>query len=403
MKTNNRKTLKNRIIIWGGWYGSHNVGDRLLLLTITDILASHFHSVEITVLTDSAEQIHRYIDPISHFQFHVLESKKQLAQVISSLAKGHLFILGGGVPFFQTPKQILVMSFLTILCRIFDTPYGAWCVASQPLTSPLAKRIFAWILNGAAFITTRDDFTTLLFQKMGVRTPIEKVADSTFTFHLPQTNINLNDYRVASERIEHLPLLALSPRTLSGSDNRKQIHYRFQSKQQYQQELDCFAGILDWGWENGYQPIFIPMNTFGDDDDRLAANSIIKQSRFGKFALLVNQEIPPQDSVLLYRLCQASFVARVHGSVTSALANTPVMMYAFQPKHVGIMQSMGLEAYVINSERCKPNNAILLMEKLLHNRTSIQREMQSRLNDLQISALRPVQLISQYLTLKERI
>ncbi len=27
------------IALWGGWYGSHNMGDQALLLAITDILA----------------------------------------------------------------------------------------------------------------------------------------------------------------------------------------------------------------------------------------------------------------------------------------------------------------------------------------------------------------------------
>ena len=28
------------IVLWGGWYGSHNIGDQLLLLTITDLIQS---------------------------------------------------------------------------------------------------------------------------------------------------------------------------------------------------------------------------------------------------------------------------------------------------------------------------------------------------------------------------
>lgn len=401
MKIFHREAPTNDIILWGAWYGSHNIGDQLLLLTITDILSSHVQNVSFTVLTDSSQQIHHYMDPTSRVNLRILESRKQLRKVIGSLASGQLFLLGGGVPFFQSPKQVLVMSFLTGLARIFHTPYGTWCVASQPITSPLAKFIFRWILNGAAFITTRDNFTTQLFQGMGVRKPIEKVADSAFVFQARQADLGLNAFQMVGQRLAQRPLLALTPRTLTGSDNRKQIHYRQQSQQQYQQELDCFAAILDWSWESGYQPIFIPMNTFSADDDRMAAIKIIDQSKSGKFALLIDQEITPQEAIYLYSLCQASFVARVHGAVTSAIAGTPVMMYAFQPKHSGIMQSMGLEAYSLSVEKSDPNDAITLMNKLLQNRSSVQQEMQNKIKENQISALRPLQLLANILNLKK--
>ena len=50
---NNRNAKPTHIVLWGGWYGSHNIGDQLLLLTITALIQSEFENVTFTILTDS--------------------------------------------------------------------------------------------------------------------------------------------------------------------------------------------------------------------------------------------------------------------------------------------------------------------------------------------------------------
>jgi len=43
-----------RIIFWGGWYGSRNIGDRLLLISITDLLQNSigpFHQIVFSVVS----------------------------------------------------------------------------------------------------------------------------------------------------------------------------------------------------------------------------------------------------------------------------------------------------------------------------------------------------------------
>ena len=47
--------MTKKIVIWGAWYGSRNVGDQLLLLAITDILYQH--------LTDNLKIIGYRNDP----------------------------------------------------------------------------------------------------------------------------------------------------------------------------------------------------------------------------------------------------------------------------------------------------------------------------------------------------
>ena len=188
------------------------------------------------------------------------------------------------------------------------------------------------------------------------------------------------------------PWVALTPRTLRSRDGEAETHYNPKTQTQFEQEIACFAAALDWLWEQGYQPVFVPMNTVAPDDDRIASRLAMEAATHGDRALLLDEEIRPRLAPALYQRCQASFVARVHGSITSMVANCPVMMYAFAPKHAGIMASMGLEAYSLAEAEATPQRTIQMLADLLANRQQVRLAMAKQLEVLRQEALIPAQL-----------
>ena len=393
-----RDSKPYHIVLWGGWYGSHNIGDQLLLLTITDLIQDELKNVTFTILTDSPKNIQTYMQAESNCTIEPLASRHQIIRLIRVLASADFFIIGGGVPYFQNPKQIAVIAFLTGLCKLFKTPYGNWCVSSQPVSSGPAKRIFGWILNCASFITFRDNHTLQLFEACGVKKQMLKCADSAFTYLPLLEGKNLDQLQLFGQRDIKRPLIALMPRTLSGQENKNQTHYTKQSEKEFHREIESFSAALDWSWENGFQPIFIPMNTFGEDDDRRATKLCVQKAKYGRNALLIDEEIRPQDVVRILSECQASFSARVHGSILSAICQCPVMMYAFQPKHEGIMFEMGLQDYILKPENASSEATCYLLETLVTNRDQIHKNLLLTLNELNNSARLPLQLLIKYLT-----
>jgi polysaccharide pyruvyl transferase WcaK-like protein len=394
-----RDTKPYHILLWGAWYDSHNIADHLLLLTITALIQSELKNVTFTVLTDSPKHIQTYMQAESSCAYEPLASRRQIVRVIRALTSADFFIIGGGVPYFQNLKQIAVITFLTGICKLFKTPYGNWCVSSQPVASAIAKRIFGWTLNGASFITLRDNHTSQLFKACGVKNQMLKCADSAFTFQPSVEGKTLDQIHFVGQRDITRPLIALMPRTLSGQENINQTHYTKQSEKEFQRELSSFSEALDWSWENGFQPIFIPMNTFGEDDDRKAAHLSIQKAKYRRNALLIDEEIRPQDAVRILNDCQASFSARVHGSILSAICGCPIMMYAFQPKHEGIMFEMGLEDYILKPENASSEATCLLLEKLVTNRDQIRKNLQTTINKLNYSARHPLQLLVKHLSI----
>ena len=386
--------MKKKIVIWGAWYGSRNVGDRLLLLAITDILHNHLSkNIEFNVLTDNAAWVEKYTSEESQCNITAIQSRQEIIDVIKVIRNCDLFIIGGGVPFFEQPSHVFVWIFLICVVRLFRKPYLLWSVSSQKIESLFALYAYKWILRGTTLITYRDKTTRNLFESCGVQSEnMHHVADPGFTLDCDDESKGIEILKAAGWTTESRPLVALTPRRLRVADGESETHYRIKSPRHYQHEIECFVSAFDWLWENGYQPIFIPMNTVAPDDDLSAARDIIQHANFGMHALVISETLRPRLVPGIYRQCNASFVARVHGSITSMLGNCPMMMYAFAPKHNGIMEMMGMEDYCLSMGMATPQNAIKMLDNLISFREILQRNMQNRLPKLQQEALYPMEL-----------
>jgi len=388
------------IVLWGAWYGSHNIGDQALLLSIVDLLGEALGDVRFTVMTDNPEHVLRYGKAESRYPIDALHNRRQLPEVLRRLATCDLLVFGGGVSFFPERMHLLAMALIVATARLGRTPYMTWAVSSQEGSGAWARRLFGWVLNGAAAITYRDQHTHDLFRASGVTKTMQLVGDPAFWLEMAGGPRIDQLIKRAGQRDESRPLVALTPRTLRSRDGEAETHYRPKSEAQYEQELACFTAAVDWLWENGYQPIFIPMNTVAPDDDRIAAREIRSQAWYGSQALLVDEEVRPREAPCLYQRCQASFVARVHGSVTSALGGCPPMMYAFAPKHVGIMASMGLEGFALREAAATRETTTALLADLLAHRDEALENFARRLPVLRQESLIPARLAAEILKKK---
>jgi polysaccharide pyruvyl transferase WcaK-like protein len=391
-------SVDKHIVLWGAWYGSRNVGDQILLLTIMDLLNAALDGrAHYTALTADPKHVLAYTLP-EKYKIDAHKTRKDFGETVRSLRDCDLFIFGGGAPFFEQTYQVVSMAVVTGLLRLFRKPYLLWVVSSQEVHSSFARLIFRWVLAGATAITVRDDHTRALFEACGVDPErMTLIADSGFTLRAENDQQGQAFLRRAGWGGDDRPLVALTPRTLRSSDGEAETHYNPKTQSQYDQELECFSAAADWLWEHGYQPIFVPMNTVAPDDDRLAAKAVMARARYGAQSLLIDEAIPPRTAPAIYRQCRASFVARVHGSVTSAIAACPMMMYAFAPKHIGMMQAMQMEAFILREQDAHSGIAVTMLEKLLAERADLQKKLSTRLQILQQNAGRPAEMAKKIL------
>lgn len=379
---------KFRITLWGGWYGSHNIGDQALLITIAELLSKIVGGTKFVVLTNNPQHVEAYMREESSGEVEALHNRREFLKIVHRLATSNLFIFGGGVPFYENLDHVLVMALLVGIARTFRTPYMLWAVSSQEVKSAFAKRVFRWVLEGARAVTYRDEHTAELFRSCGFRGAMEHACDSGFWLN-PSPDwegIEVIE-RSKGSRDARRPLVALTPRNLISA--KAAHHFRPKKMEQYEQELNCFAIAVDWCWENGFQPIFVPMHVFPPDDDRMAAYQIVKRARHGERALIVEEEIRPSVAPVMYGQCAFSLVARVHGSITSAIGGCPVGMYVFAPKHAGIMRAMGLEGYCIYEENVSPQTVTDLLERINSNREALRMMLAKKIESLKHCAIKP--------------
>jgi len=373
---------RKQIIIWGAWYGSKNVGDQALLLAITDMLSDIIEDVEFIVLTTNPVWVSEYTTRDSVNSFCPLHSRKQFIEVVKSFFIADAFIFGGGVPFYDEMAHSLAIVLLVTLARIFKVPYALWAVSSLFIHSNVSKSILRYVLSNASVVTYRDSHTRKLFNECGRENDQQQlVPDPVFTLHL-------NDDRSAQSllmragRQSSRPLVALTPRPLRGRDGESHTHYAPKSDFDSQKEVEVFSAVLDWLWENGYQPIFVPMNTVAPDDDREVAHKIMAIAYHGNQALLIDEEIFPRDAANVYKECHAAFVARVHGFVTAFLGRCPILMYAFDWKHKGIMEQTGFSKYIFDPEKHVASDAVGMMSQILESRSGLIAQMEKKHEEL---------------------
>jgi polysaccharide pyruvyl transferase WcaK-like protein len=384
-----KKSVSNpRIVIWGGWYGSRNIGDRLLLITIADILFENNDQIDLTILSAKPEFVREYFVCPENSTYRVIKPKKNFLKLLYLLATCDLLIFGGGAPFYDEFEHAIEMVIIILTIKLFRKPYFLWCNTSYEIKRPIIRTIYKNIVDGAIKITCRDKYTYNIFSGLGIAQEPEIVKDPVFTltnFDQEDAERIINKYSPKADRHK---LFALTPRTLRTKSVEAQTHYNEKTIGEIQHQIEVYSIALEWLLDKGYTPIFIPMNTYFPDDDRIAAKKIIEGSKKGKDIILIDEMVMPRTAPALYSYCQGSLVSRVHGSVTSFLGNCGPIMYGFEKKHIGIMESMGI-ANLVFDVHSKPEAIIDLLQYLENDRQRIQELMKNTKNELASQARIP--------------
>ena len=392
--------MKNQqnVIIWGAWYGSGNVGDQALLLSIANLLNESFNNLRLVIITANPFLVKENTNRDTIVDCHPISPKKNFLDMILEFSRADYLIFGGGVPFYDDTSHTFATLFLVVVSIIFRVPIILWCVSSQVIKRKFTRLVLGLLVRYSKVLTCRDNHTFQLLLECGADPEnLQIIAVSVFTINIPKENTASREMinRASRNSLEfnEKELIALTPRLLRGQDGEAHTHYSPKNKLDWEKELNVYASVLDWLWEAGYQPIFVPMNTIAPDDDRTASKLVMEGAKYGRNAWLVDEFVPPLLAAGIYRECKAGLVSRVHGSVTAFLGGCPVVMYAFDKKHVGIMAQIGTIDQIFDPELDNPQDAIRKINEIIISNKSNLTSMQSKLTELQKSARIPIHMM----------
>lgn len=374
-----------RICLWGAWYGSRNAGDQAVLWTIGKLLNERIDGVELVVFSDKPRQANANL-ALAGIRGRALHKWKQLPAVILSLASADLFIIGGGVPFYDKGDHLLVFTFLVALAKMAGCPVMAYAVASQSLRSPVSRWVYRHLLDQFRAVTVRDPLTQRQLSSLGSRRPITLTADPAFT--LAGASSGRIDEILMSEGI-HMdparPLIGVTTRQLSSSHGYRGDHYRQLTPESIEAFQGAMARAADFLAMKG-QVCFIPMNTECPDDDRVMAGAVLAKMRRASSVASIRGQYTPAELMGVISRCGFLLASRLHSTILAAAAGVPFAAVAYDPKLLGIAESLHMSRYAHDMIGLRPELLLETLQAAWEQRQAIRQLLLGRVAELKTLA-----------------
>jgi polysaccharide pyruvyl transferase WcaK-like protein len=240
------------------------------------------------------------------------------------------------------------------------------------LYRPLAR----YCLNKASLIIVREKITLEYLHRIKVTNKhLYLTADCAFLLD-PSPKNNENGIFV-SENIElqKKPLIGVSA---SATLEQKGGNY-----------INSMAKIIGYLIEKlGAQVMFVPHvispnKYMGLGDDRRTAINICKRIKRRTNIFFVMGDYSPSDLKGIIGLCDLFISGRMHAAIAALSSNVPTAVTSWSHKYAGIMETVGMSEYVLDSKSLKAKEFQSLIDKLWDNRAMIKKELKLNVKEQQ--------------------
>ena len=238
-----------------------------------------------------------------------------------------------------------------------------------PLKTSLGKTLTRYIIENSDIVTLRDELSKIELQK--ILTEPKKISvfpDSTLGAIKPDEN-SVNKYlkREKITRGRRYIGLALRDLRVVLSDDDTEIIWN--------QIVNTLNKL-----KNEFEFVFVPQVTYKWDDDRIIANKLSKRlDKDVKFHIIKKWD-DPKELIGLYSCFDLTLSIRLHGTIFSCIAGTPVIAINYMPKVESFMESMELKEYLINIKSIKNDYLLKLINKLLEDK-EVSTKIKNKINE----------------------
>jgi polysaccharide pyruvyl transferase WcaK-like protein len=329
-----------RLLVYGGWFGSGNIGDDAILIGLREILHEIMWDPEIVTL--STDPIHTR--KICKVEAIPLQNLKSLLtggiKHYSDLFKKHdACLISGGTPFYDYGylSRIIHMG----LPRVTRRPLYCFGVGSKKIFSPWGRIITSKLLDGVRKISVRDEPTLRVLGEL-TGEPITITGDSAMFLEtvsrdkaydiLEKEGVNINK-----------PMVAICPRALSA--NHKNHYHDPVNAVTTNNILSQLSLSTRYLSERGYQIVLVPMHKGGYDSDLPIIMKIMDLAQESEARLLL-RDLRPEEIKGIFECMELVVGLRLHSLIIAASALTPVISINYDDKIKGFMNLMGLRGYL---------------------------------------------------------
>jgi polysaccharide pyruvyl transferase WcaK-like protein len=357
------------VLVFGGWFGSGNLGDDAILIGIREIMHQCIPEAEITALSSNPEYTKRVCgvdavplrSPRSLIPWNGADAGRSLVQIFEN---ADICLVSGGTPIYDYGHLARSLHFgLPTMLRRNLVCFG---IGAKPITSTMGRHLIRLLMGRARLISTRDAHSRDLLKSIGVDGSIRITGDSALFMEPSNPEIGL---RILRERgmDASKPMVAVCPRALS-TNYRAHYHEELTDDAISRIRLSI-ARAADRLAEEGYEIVFIPMHTAPFDNDLAEIEGVIKLMHNREPKVIVG-ELPPRDVAAILGRAELVVGLRLHSLILAAAHGVPAVSVNYDSKIMGFMELAGVEEYLCETED-EPSSLIEKAEKALDERGAL--------------------------------
>ncbi|MGB7968238.1 MAG: polysaccharide pyruvyl transferase family protein [Methanobacterium sp.] len=302
------------------------------------------------------------------------DNKEDLVRVEDQIKNCNILVLGAGnifhdktIDIFRGPIPLFAL--YVFLAKLYHKKVMLYGTSVTPLKTSLGKTLTRYIVENSDIVTLRDELSKIELQK--ILTEPKKIIvfpDSTLGAVKPD-EYTVNNFlkREKIPRGRRYIGLALRDLRVVLSDDDTEIIWN--------QIVNTLNKL-----KNEFEFVFVPQVTYKWDDDRIIANKLSKRlDKDVKFHIIKKWD-DPKELIGLYSCFDLTLSIRLHGTIFSCIAGTPVIAINYMPKVESFMESMELKEYLINIKSIKNDYLLKLINKLLEDK-EVSTKIKNKINE----------------------
>ncbi len=345
----------NKKIVVCGHYGSTNIGDEAIGLSLIQRFKNEYPDAEITFLSYDPQNTNeylkvnsRYLLPLGFKSFFRGIFKGELFKTLKAIKKCDEFILGGGGLFTDEKIFAVFLWGLHAFCAYrYKKPV---CMTGQsigPLNTKVGKLIVKKAFNKADKITVRDSDSKKILNNLGVQNKIIVESDLVFGLKIKQ------DYN--DEKLNKI----IEQNALKGYFIVNLRPWQKNSKILYKKINQLISGIVK---KHKVLPVFVPFQSLHQNDYEIMSKIIEQNVPDYPFLL---QKFDQNIFRVLSVIKGAKFTIgmRLHSLIFSMIQNVPVIALSYSSKINNLFKDKGYSDFIVDIEN--PEKISELVDKIM--------------------------------------
>lgn len=375
----------HKTLVWGGWYGSRNIGDTAILLGIKELYK--------TVNAGKHYYLGFLSTDVDYTNTNGVSGKRALVKsdvfkpwnwtkLVNIFRETDRVIISGGTPIFDFSHKIRTVYFFLPL--LLQKPFILFGAGVKPIKSWYGKRYIPFTLKQADYVSARDDGSAKILIGLGLDKTV-KTADSAF--FAPESSredleVVLSRYGIEWDE----KILVVAPRLMSPAKKRLYLDEDMGTKV-IEETPKKIASVVDKVSNKFDKVVFMAMHYYGPDSDVELIREIVALTK-NKKVIFIEEELRPEVGIRLFKHAYVVLGMRLHSLLLSASMYTPMVGIAYEQKVKDLFKRLGVEKCVVDLFNFSTEELLNTLEDTLNKRDSLNKHLEKRVTTLRELVLR---------------